>query len=122
MLGMLALASLMTAGGCGGSGTTSPATNGNPSTPSTPSAPTLTNAVGVGDDVFSPASIQVSPGTTVTWKWTSTAAQHNVSFGDGVASATLGANASYSRTFSTAGTFSYVCTLHPGMTGSVLVK
>jgi len=43
--------------------------------------------------------------------------------GDGVASSQLqGTGASYSRTFNTAGTFSYTCTLHGGMNGSVLVK
>jgi plastocyanin len=127
LFGALAVAGFIAVGGCGGaSASTSPTntTGGGPTTgsPSTPATPTLTNAVGVSDDFFSPSSIQVSPGTTVTWTWASTAALHNVTFGDGVASATVGANATYSRTFATAGTFSYLCTLHGGMTGSVLVK
>jgi plastocyanin len=124
----LAIASLITIGACGGGGDATGPTNGNPSspsnpsTPSTPTAPTVTTAVGVGDDFFTPNNIQVSPGATVTWTWASTAALHNVTFADGVASATLAGGSSYSRTFSTAGTFSYVCTLHGGMTGSVVVK
>jgi plastocyanin len=83
----------------------------------------LTNQVEVVDNQFNPSSIQVAPGTTVTWTWGSNATAHNVTFGDGVASSQLqGTGASYSRTFAAAGTFSYTCTLHGGMNGSVLVK
>jgi plastocyanin len=32
------------------------------------------------------------------------------------------ANASVTRTFSTAGTFTYHCTIHPQMTGTVIVQ
>jgi plastocyanin len=75
------------------------------------------------DNEFSPANIQVAPGTSVTFTWGTNASAHNVTFGDGVASSQLqGTGASYSRTFNTAGTFSYTCTLHGGMNGSVLVK
>jgi plastocyanin len=128
LIGLFAIATFITVGACGGGGsdtTTGVTTGGTPSTPTTPTtptAPTQTNAVAVGDDFFSPSSIQVAVGTTVTWTWANGAAQHNVTFGDGVASNTLVGGQSYSRTFSTAGTFAYVCTLHGSMTGSVLVK
>lgn len=116
-----AIAIAAACGGGGGDSSSNPGgvTNPNP----TPTVPVLTSAVTVSDNQFTPADIQVAPGTTVTWTWASGASTHNVSFTDGVSSGDRGgANASFSRTFATAGTFTYVCTLHGGMSGSVLVK
>lgn len=71
---------------------------------------------------FSPATVFITAGGTVTWTF---ATLHNVTF-DG--SAPTGGNigntgtGSVQRTFPTAGTYSYQCTLHPGMSGSVRVQ
>lgn len=115
---------VLAAAACGGGGdTTGPTNTGNPGgTPGTPTPPVVQNSVGVGNNFFSPADIQVAAGTTVTWTWGSDAITHNVTFGDGTSSGNKSAGASYSRTFATAGTFTYSCTLHGGMNGSVLVK
>lgn len=124
-LAIAAVAVNLAACGGGGGGTTGPSTPGGTTTPppsTTPSAPVQTNAVTVQDNSFSPANIQVSPGTTVTWSWPTGTNTHNVTFNDGVSSGDKASGQTYSRTFSAAGTFSYVCTLHGGMTGSVLVK
>jgi plastocyanin len=109
-LNVFALASLLAVAACGSDSTTAP------------SGPASSNAVAISDNRFSSPNIQVSPGTTVTWTWASNASQHNVSFGDGTTSGNRGANATFTRTFATAGTFSYFCTLHSGMTGTVTVK
>ena len=126
---ILALAAISLAAACGGGGgdTTSPTppNNNNPGTPTPPvqTGPVSTNSVSVSDDQFSPANIQVSPGTTVTWTWASGSTTHNVTFSDGTpGSGDKPAGSTFSRTFSTAGTFNYSCTIHPGMSGSVLVK
>jgi plastocyanin len=127
---VLLLPAVVIAAACGGGGdATSPKGGNNPggspgTTPPTtpPITPVATSAVTVSNDQFTPASVQVPVGTTVTWTWAAGATAHNVSFADGVSSGDRGANASYSRTFSTAGTFSYVCTLHGGMQGTVLVQ
>jgi plastocyanin len=84
--------------------------------------PLQTTSVAVSDNQFSPASIQVSPGATVTWTWIQNASQHNVTFTTGTPSANLSSNATYTRNFPTAGTFTYQCTIHPGMTGTVKVQ
>jgi plastocyanin len=118
---------ILAAAACGGGGdATSPGNTGNPGgtpggTPGTP-APVQQNAVSVTDNLFTPADIQVAPGTTVTWTWASDAREHNVTFTDGTSSGNKTGGATYSRTFGTAGTFTYNCTLHAGMSGSVLVK
>lgn len=118
---IIAFAAACGGGGDGGSPNNSPTGPSNPGNPN-PTAPTNTNAVNIGDDFFSPGSIQVAPGTTVTWTWPSGVSIHNVTFTDGNSSGDKGPGGSYSRTFNTEGTFNYLCTLHGGMNGSVLVK
>lgn len=120
---VLAVLAAAACGGGGGDSTTGPGNPGNPGNPGGPSTnPQQTSSVTVGNNLFSPADIQVPVGTTVTWTWDASAATHNVTFGDGVGSGDKGANATFTRTFGAAGTFQYQCTLHPGMSGSVLVK
>ena len=73
---------------------------------------------------FTPAAVTVNTGEKVTFKWVG--GFHDVVFADGVSSgAPVGvAGTTYSRTFTTAGTFSYVCTVHEsvGMIGTVTVQ
>ena len=118
VLQILGAASIALAAGCGGSGggyASGPPSGGGPPTP------TATNAVSVSDNQFAPNSIQVAPGTTVTWTSAQGSSQHNVTF-QGSASNNLASGATYSRAFPAAGTFTYQCTLHPGMTGTVTVQ
>jgi plastocyanin len=69
---------------------------------------------------FEPKAIQVPVGTTVTWRFTDGSVPHNVS-GDGFASPTR-SHGTFTHRFDRAGTFDYRCTLHPGMTGRVVVR
>jgi plastocyanin len=72
---------------------------------------------------FNPASVRVSAGDTVTWTNDDTVG-HDVT-GDGFKSGDPGAmqnGDTFEHTFDKAGTFDYVCTVHPGMAGSVKVK
>ena len=123
----LMIATLVVAAACGGGGASNSVTNptgGNP-TGGNPTGgtdtPTSTNAVAVGDNIFTPASIVVAVGTTVTWTWSPNVTTHNVVFPDGTKSPDQ-ATGTYSRTFSAAGTFNYSCTLHSGMNGTVKVQ
>jgi plastocyanin len=72
---------------------------------------------------FTPSTLTVPVNGTVTWRFEAT--PHNVTFRQAVgAPSNIGgenANTSVPRSFRTAGTFVYDCTLHPGMTGSVTV-
>jgi plastocyanin len=119
------VAAVLIAAACGGGGDATSPTNGNPGGTTggnPPPTPVPQNTVAVSDNQFTPANIQVAIGTTVTWTWASDARDHNVTFGDGTTSGNRSAGATYSKTFPTAGTFTYNCTLHGGMNGSVLVK
>ena len=81
------------------------------------------NAVSIKDFAFSPRQLTVKKGTTVTWTNTDSAA-HTVTETDGQDgpdSKSLASGASYSFTFATAGTFKYLCSIHPSMTATVVV-
>jgi plastocyanin len=70
---------------------------------------------------FSPATIEVAPGTTVTWT-NADAAPHTSTGKNGAwDSGTLAPGASFSVTFRTPGTYEYACMIHPFMHGTVVV-
>ena len=70
---------------------------------------------------FSPGSLSVIAGSTVTWTNSDTTI-HTVTADDGsFNSGNIAVGATYSKVFNTAGTFSYHCTIHPEMTGKVIV-
>lgn len=92
----------------------------------TPNPPA--GAVLVENFRFRPASISITAGQTVTWTNMS-ASVHNVtandaSFASGALAVANSGNAggSFSHQFATAGTFTYQCTIHPQMTGTVVVQ
>jgi plastocyanin len=76
----------------------------------------------VRNNNFTPTPISVAVNETVTFQWNSAGTVHNVTFDDGPASPDQGSG-SFPRTFPTAGTFPYVCTIHEaeGMAGVVNV-
>jgi plastocyanin len=74
---------------------------------------------------FSPANVTIGAGGTVTWQFTG-GTRHNVTFSG---TAPTGGNipdtdpgGSAARTFAAAGTYSYTCTRHAGMNGTVVVQ
>ena len=71
---------------------------------------------------FEPARIEASVGQKVTWT-NRDPAEHTVTHeGGGFDSGTMAANATFTRTFDSPGEFRYICSLHPGMTGVVVVR
>ncbi|MEU2776013.1 plastocyanin/azurin family copper-binding protein [Streptomyces sp. NPDC007162] len=73
---------------------------------------------------FSPRSLTISAGDTVTWV-NQDQAPHNVKTVSGpasVQSSMLNKGGVFSHTFSTPGTYDYECTVHPGMTAVLVVK
>ena len=78
-------------------------------------------SIAVRNNVFTPSATTVSVGTPVIWTWAQGATDHNVTFNDGQQSATQ-PTGTYSRSFTSAGTFAYQCTIHSGMGGTVTVR
>ena len=80
-----------------------------------------TTSITVRNNVFDPSATTVAVGSTVSWTWAQGAVAHNVTFEDGEKSANQ-STGGYSRLFGTAGTYSYRCTNHPGMSGTITVE
>jgi hypothetical protein len=70
---------------------------------------------------FVPQAATINPGTTVTWT-NNDSVTHTVTSDSGIFnSGSLAPGQSFSFTFPSAGTFTYHCTIHPYMTGSIVV-
>jgi len=82
--------------------------------------PTASVAATAGSQ-FEPRTVAVTPGGTVTWSF---AILHNVQFTGAGAPANIPdrGTGSEARQFNTAGTFNYTCGIHPGMSGTVVVR
>lgn len=111
----LAIAAL---GACGGGGDS-------PTAPvNQPPAPEAT-VQAIPSEKFTPGQVTLTVGGTVTFAFGSLA--HNVFFDNDPAGAPANipdpsANKSVTRTFNTAGTYTYNCHIHPGMRGTVIVQ
>jgi plastocyanin len=90
--------------------------------PATAAAPVPADAVAIRNFAFGPQVVTVKAGTTVHWTNSDTEA-HTVTSNTGAfGSAVLQPGASYSFTFTKPGTYHYRCTIHPFMTGTVMVS
>lgn len=80
------------------------------------------HAVDIAGFAFSPGSVTVTVGDTVTW--TNADAQSHTATADDASfdTGTIAGNTSKSVTFATAGTFGYHCKIHPQMTATVVVQ
>lgn len=122
------LATIVVATGCGSSSKAggSPAT-GSDQMSSMPGSAGSTTATGdmtidIKNFSFMPMSATVTVGTKVTWKFEDSAA-HTVKADDGsFTSPALSNGQTFSHTFTKAGTYSYICSIHQYMHGTIVVK
>ena len=93
-------------GGTGGTGGTGPGVN----------------EVFIQGLAFNPRTITVAANTTITWT-NKDAIEHSVTSNTSLFdSGLIGSNGTFTYTFTTAGTYSYHCKVHPSMTASVTVS
>jgi plastocyanin len=86
-----------------------------------PAAPVAGNAVNIDKFTFSPVTLTVPAGSTVTWT-NRDEEPHTVVANDGsFHSPGMGTQGTFSYTFAKAGTFDYVCSIHPFMHATVVV-
>ena len=123
ILTTIALLALAGCGGSGGGGTgggyrAAPST----STKTAPTAPVGTLTISMASIAFAPKQATVKAGQVVTWKNTDPL-DHNVTATRGASfqSKNFGQGGTFRFTPLKAGTITYVCTLHPGMDGTLTV-
>jgi plastocyanin len=126
-LALLLACLALVAAGCGGDdddeGNGGGGGGGAAETTEEPSAAGGGTEVAMKDIKFNPGTVTVNAGDTVTWV-NDDSVGHDVT-ADGFKSGDPGAmqnGDTFEHTFDTAGKFDYVCTVHPGMEGSVTVK
>ncbi len=73
------------------------------------------------DIAFKPETVSVKIGDTVTWKFEDKGIPHNVVANDESFKSDIKDSGTFEHTFEKPGTFSYSCTVHPGMNGNVKV-
>lgn len=94
----------------------------NPTTAGAPVPAPATMEVKIDNFSFGPTTITVAVGTTVTWT-NRDDIPHTVVSTDGVfKSKVMDTDEKFSFTFTKAGTFAYFCSIHPKMTGTVVVQ
>lgn len=116
----LALATTLAACGSSGSGGSSNAAVNPGTSPNVAAGPTVT----IQDFKFSPATLNVKVGTTVTFVQEDSIPHTATGSGDSsfIKSPTLTKGQTYTVTFTKAGTYDYICSIHPYMRGSVVVS
>ena len=88
-----------------------------------PQSPASAGGVSIDNFTFTPASMTVKAGTTVTWT-NRDDIPHGIADSNNAfkKSKALDTDDSFSFTFTTPGTYKYFCYIHPHMTGTIVVE
>jgi plastocyanin len=70
---------------------------------------------------YSPSRVVINRGDSVTWVWSDGHTQHNV-YSSSFRSSPIKRSGTWTVRFTRRGTFDYTCTVHPWMSGSVVVR
>lgn len=96
--------------------------SGNGTTSTTISSPVSGSYVSLVNLAFSPATLTVKVGTTITWT-NNDSMTHTVTSDNGVFdSGNLTPGQTFSYTFNNTGTFTYHCVIHSYMKGTIIVQ
>src|SRR5262249_51039127 len=79
-------------------------------------------SVKIGNFTFGPQELKVKSGTTVTWTNEDDIPHTVTSTTMSFKSKALDSDDKFSFTFTTPGTYQYFCSLHPHMTGTIVVE
>ena len=109
---------------CGSSYSSPPAAPSPSPTPSGGPSTTVTIPTGaesLGNRAFAPDNVTIATGTTVTWTNSDSVAHTSTADASGWNSGAVAPGGHFSLTFQTPGSYSYHCSIHPGMIGTVVV-
>lgn len=120
----------MALAGCGGS-STAPMTQTTTTTTTATDSPLVASATidippadyaaGKTTTNFTPSSINLAVGGTITWT-NHDLVGHTTKSSANLWDGEIGVGGNFTRTFPTAGTYDYICTIHAGMGGTITVK
>ena len=118
----IALVLVLASCGGGGDGPTYPSNNNSQNNPPMNNPPSTSSSVVVSDNSFDPITTTVAVGTTVTWTF-SGYNTHNVSFDNSTVKSADMSGGTYQRTFNSAGSYPYRCSIHgAAMSGTIVVQ
>jgi plastocyanin len=97
-----------------------------PLPPAAPAAPGTSVSIVMGASVlttaaYSPSPVRVALGNSVTWI-NNDNITHTSTADGGAWHSVIAPGRTFTRTFTTTGSFSYHCTIHPGMVGTIEVQ
>jgi plastocyanin len=102
--------------------TPKPGTSAPPATPVPPTPAPPPGDILMAGRVFSPGTVTIDAGTTVRWR-NNDGREHTVTANDrSFDSGVMRVGATFVKTFTTPGTFGYICAIHPDMTGTIAVR
>ena len=82
----------------------------------------LDSKIEMANFAFAPTQLTIPVGTTVTWKNTDDATHTSTSGDEAWQSGRLAAGEQFSFMFDEAGEFTFFCSIHPSMTGTITVE
>ena len=85
-------------------------------------AQSQTSAIAIDNFTFNPQTVTVKAGTTITWTNKDDIPHAVAAVGKQFKSKVMDTDNSYSFTFTTPGSYAYFCSLHPHMTGTIVVE
>ena len=106
-----AVALLLVFAGCGGGSDSSQG-----------EGPPAKDTVVIEDIAFKPKELQVEVGATVTWRFEDKGISHDVKAEDESFVSEVMDSGTFEHTFEEPGSFPYICSLHPAMKGTVVVR
>lgn len=110
------------AASCGSKGNSTGPSSGNSSSSQANAAQvSIPHTDGYGASTFTPGSVTIPVNGIVTWKNNDQQDHAPAADDNSWNSGDVPAGGEFSHQFSTAGTYTYHCTIHPGMTGSITV-
>jgi plastocyanin len=123
VLVLVAVAALIAVSGCSSGSSSSGGSSGTSSGGSSSGGGTSAGAtaVSIANFAFSPASVTIKKGDSVTWT-NNDSATHTVTGDGGISSGDIAQGKTYTKKFDTVGSFAYRCAIHPSMTGTVVVQ
>ena len=81
-----------------------------------------TSAIAIDNFTFNPQTVTVKAGTTITWTNKDDIPHAIAAVGKQFKSKVMDTDNTYSFTFTTPGSYAYFCSLHPHMTGTIVVE